>query len=175
MATWGQGAGTKEVTRAPKPRQTHLLVHLDVEAVGHLVVLWGREGSISPALETRGAHKQQILCSAGTPGQPGHKQAWLGQAMATARSPAPLPGAEVSVAHGCSPQDGHSPPRAPAGMGTTHTGAALPPQAAAASPAPTPRLFFGGKPDSNGHRNQTSGPGHTTQQQGEGKASLHVP
>lgn len=50
------------------------------------------------------------------------------------------------------------------------TGAALPPQAAAANTT----ALFGGKPDSNSHRNQISGLGHITQKQGEGKASLHV-
>lgn len=97
-----------------------------------------------------------------------HTKSWCSQAMGTTRCPAPLPGAEVSLGHGYSPQDGHSPPRTPAGMGTTHTGADLPPQAAAESPVLTPWHFLGEKQTVTATRTKSQGP--ATQSKSKGKA-----
>lgn len=58
--------------------------------------------------------------------------------------------------------------RTPAGMGTAHTGADLPPQAVAESPAPTPWLFWGENQTVAATGTKSQDP--ATQPKGKGKA-----
>lgn len=126
----GQGAGTRS-----HAADTHLFVHLDVQAIRHLIVLQRREGSISmgsPGGLTARNSSPVLVC---------------GVTLLTNTHTAARPGGKIMVPSSLSGSRGVSgtrlqngPSRRPCGRGSTM---ALPPRAGTARLARTPQLVPG--------------------------------